>query len=192
MITPDRIFALAGIAAAVAGPAAAQMPNPNSQMHQTYPEDPNLAVLNSIRSTVMADQPMGPGDCQDVKPGKGPAPKVLRTMPAPGSVVRPGPMVLSVTFDRPMACKANLAASPFPIPCPDGAGAVMMSPDRRTLTTVCEVQAGASYSMPLVDFLSEGGTKSERYDLVFTTSTEAPLTDARQAQALEKSGPVRR
>jgi hypothetical protein len=101
-------------------------------------------------------------------------------------------MVLSVTFDRPMACKANLARSPFPIPCPDGDGAVVISPDRRTLTTVCEVEAGASYIMPLVDFVGAGGAKSERYDLAFTTSAGARLKDARQAQALEKTGSVGR
>jgi hypothetical protein len=186
-----RALALAGIVAAVAGSAAAQMPT-SDQMHPTFQADANVSVLNSIRGAAMSDQPMAPSECLDGRPGKGPAPKVVRTMPAPGSVVRPGSMVLSVTFDRPMACKANLAVSPFPIPCPDGAGAVLMSPDRLTLTTVCEVEAGASYSMPLADFIGDGGIKSERYDLAFTTSTEAPLTDARQAQALEKAGPARR
>jgi hypothetical protein len=99
-------------------------------------------------------------------------------------------MVLSVTFDQPMACKANQAASPFPIPCPGDGKAVLISPDRRTLTTVCVVEAGAAYSMPLVDFVGDGGMKSERYDLAFTTSTAAPVKDARQALALEKSGPA--
>jgi hypothetical protein len=101
-------------------------------------------------------------------------------------------LVLSVTFDRPMACKAIQAASPFPVPCPAGRGAVLISPDRRTLTTVCVVEAGSAYSMPLVDFVGDGGVKSEPYDLAFTTSTAAPMKDARQAMSLEKEGPVRR
>jgi hypothetical protein len=45
--------------------------------------------------------------------------------------------------------------------------------------------------MPLVDFVGAGGARSERYELAFTTSTGAPVTDARQAMSLEKSGPAR-
>jgi hypothetical protein len=169
------------LCAALAGPAAAQMP---AQMAgqapiNSQPSDPNSFI----------DQPP-PRDCTDGPPRPGPAPKVARVMPAPGSVVRPGVMVLRVTFDRPMACKANLAVSPFPIPCPGGSGAVLISLDRRTLTTVCQVEAGASYSMPLVDFIGDGGAKSERYELAFTTSAGPPVTDARQARALEKDGPA--
>jgi hypothetical protein len=172
-------LALCIAAAAAAGPAAAQ-----SAMGPmtTYQVDPNAFI----------NQPPDRGAaCLDEKPHDTPTPKVVRVMPAPGSVVRPGAMVLSVTFDRPMACKANLAASPFPVPCPGDGAAVLISPDRRTLTTVCVVEAGASYSMPLVDFVGAGGARSERYELAFTTSTGAPVTDARQAMSLEKSGPAR-
>jgi hypothetical protein len=150
--------------------------------------DPNSFTDNS---------PGGPPEpaveCRDeTSPGAQP-PKVVRTMPAPGSVVRPGSMVLSVTFDQPMACKANLAnGSPFPIPCPGDKAAVVFTPDRRTLTTVCEVEAGASYSMPIVDFVSAKGAKSGHYDLAFTTSNDAPVTDVNRALAQEKAGPVRR
>jgi hypothetical protein len=167
---------------AVAGSAAAQG---NAGMMAPMPDyRPNTPAL--------LDQPLGPDAhaCVDGKLRDGPAPKVVRIMPAPGSVVRPGPMVLSVTFDRPMACAAVRKASPFPIPCPGEGDAVLFSPDRRTLTTVCVVEAGASYSMPLVDFVGDGGAKSERYDLAFTTSTSAPVRDARQALALEKTGPA--
>ena len=90
-----------------------------------------------------------------------------------------------------LARSTNLDGSRFPLPCPDGRGAVIISTDRRTLTTVCVVEAGASYSMPIMDFVADGGAKSERYDLAFTTSTEAPLTDPRQAMALEKAGAAR-
>jgi hypothetical protein len=168
----------------VARPAAAQPMGPMMSGAPDYRIDPNSFI----------DQPSDPATrtCVDGKPRPGPAPRVLRVMPAPGSVVRPGSMVLSVTFDQPMACKANTAASPFPIPCPGAGDAVLVSPDRRTLTTVCVVEAGASYSMPLVDFVGDGGAKSERYDLAFTTSTAAPVKDARQALALEKTGPAQR
>ena len=149
-----------------------------------YQTDPN-----SFINQPPTNGPPGSNGCREGKARAG-APKVVRTMPAPGARVRPGSMVLSVTFDRPMAC-TNLDGSRFPLPCPDGRGAVIISTDRRTLTTVCVVEAGASYSMPIMDFVADGGAKSERYDLAFTTSTEAPLTDPRQAMALEKAGAAR-
>ena len=183
MLAPRLLLCAA--AAAAAGPAMAQggqgaMMGPMLD----YQRDPNASI----------NQPPGLETrlCLDEKAHDGPPPKVISTMPAPGSTVRPGAIVLSVTFDQPMACKANTAASPFPIPCPGSGGAVLVSPDRRTLTTVCEVEAGANYSMPLVDFIGAGGAKSERYDLAFTTSAGAPVKDPRQAQALEKVGSVRR
>ena len=180
-----RALLCAAAAAAIAGPATAQ--GGQGAMMQPMPDyrtDPNAFI----------DQPSSPDShaCVDGRPRPGPAPRVVRTMPAPGSVVRPGAMVLSVTFDQPMACKAIQAASPFPIPCPGGGGAVLISADRRTLTTVCVVEAGSAYSMPLVDFVGDGGARSERYDLAFSTSTATPVKDARQALALEKTGPAQR
>jgi hypothetical protein len=168
---------------AVAGSAAAQMPTMMQPMPNYQPEQ-----------NIFTDQPPDPGPrpCLDGKPKPGPAPKVVRVMPAPGSVVRPGPMVLSVTFDQPMACKANQATSPFPIPCPGDGKAVLISPDQRTLTTVCVVEAGSAYSMPLVDFVGGGGTRSERYDLAFTTAAGPPVKDARQALGLERVGSIGR
>ena len=175
-----RFISLALIAAA--GSAAAQPVSAPSEAIGTAQTRPDVV-----------DAPIaGSRDCEYDTPRNDPPPKVVRTMPAPGSVVRPGSMVLSVTFDQPMACKANLSNSPFPLPCPGGAGVVIMTPDRRTLTTVCQVEAGASYSMPLVDFVSSSGVKSARYDLAFTTSTDAPITDAGQARSLETEGPVTR
>jgi hypothetical protein len=168
-----------------AGAAAAQPPT----MGMGGMNGPPMQATVHVDSNAVIDQSHA---CVDGKPAGGPAPKVVRTMPAPGSVVRPGAMVLSVTFDRPMACKANLAESRFPVPCPGGGGAVVISLDKRTLTTVCQVEAGASYSMPLVDFPGADGTSSERYDLAFTTSTQTPATDARQAIAFERTGSVGR
>jgi hypothetical protein len=179
-----RRLLLCAAVTAIAGPAAAQ--GGQGAMMSPMPE------VRVDPSSFIDQPPAANRDCVDGRAHDGPAPKVVRVMPAPGSVVRPGPMVLSVTFDRPMACKANVTASPFPIPCPGDGKAVLMSPDRRTLTTVCMVEAGASYSMPLADFVGDGGVRSERYDLAFTTATGAPARDARQAISLEKAGPVKR
>ena len=192
MATLAPRLALCATMVAAAAPAAAQMPNMmNGQGPMTgsmpgYQADPNAIVSQPPGRAASRE------NCVDGRTRAGPPPKVTRTMPAPGTMVRPGAIVLSITFDRPMACGANLHTSHFPLPCPDGDGAVIISADRRTLTTVCVVEAGSSYSMPIADFVADGGTRSERYDLVFTTSTEAPLTDPRRAMALEKSGPAKR
>ena len=173
-----RVCLLSSAVLAVAGAAAAQ---------------PSEAIPGALAGSGTVDAPVsGSRDCQYDAPRADPAPRVVRTMPAPGSTVRPGALVLSVSFDQPMSCAANLGNSPFPLPCPGGAGVVIMTPDRRTLTTVCQVEAGASYSMPLADFTSAGGVKSVRYDLAFTTSTDAPVTDAGEARSLETEGPVSR
>ena len=187
MTTLGRVLTLSTVLGTLAGSAAAQMPG---QMNGQPP------MSSYVEPNSFSDPPPTPSgagrDCLDRPSHDGQPPRVVRTMPAPGSTVRPGAMVLSVTFDRPMACKANLAESPFPLPCPGGAGAVLISLDRRTLTTVCQVEAGANYSMPIMDFAGEGGAKSERYDLAFTTSNAAPIADALQARALEKDGAVKR
>jgi hypothetical protein len=178
MITRVHLGFLCAALLAAAGAAAAQ---------------PSEVVPGALAGSRSVDAPVsGSKDCQYDAPRADPPPKVLRTLPAPGSTVRPGTMVLSVTFDQPMACAANLSNSPFPLPCPGGPGVVIMTPDRRTLTTVCQVEAGAGYSMPLADFFSAGGVKSVRYDLAFTTSTDAPVADAGQARSLETEGPASR
>ncbi len=186
---------------AIAGAAAAQQ----GQGTPLTPEQINAeAYTNSViqnyhpdPSSFFDQPPTWRGntarDCGEGQVKNASAPKVVRTMPAPGSVVRPGQMVLSVTFDQPMACRANTAnGSPFPVPCPGDRATVVVAPDQRTLTTVCEVQAGASYSMPIDGFVSAKGAKSVRYELVFTTSTAEPVSDSRKALAMEKTGPVRR
>lgn len=192
MATLAPPFALAAALTVVAGPAMAQPP-PMSELNGDPMMNGRTNAYRPDPNSFMNPPPMGgpPGDsgCREGKPRTG-TPKVVRTMPAPGATVRPGAMVLSITFDRPMACDANLQTSHFPLPCPDGKGAVIISTDRRTLTTVCLVEAGSSYIMPIVDFVADGGVRSERYDLAFTTSTGPPVRDAAQAMALEKAGPA--
>lgn len=202
MTTFARLGVIFAALAMTAGAAAAQSAANGSPLNPAQinaEASANAAIMNyrPDPSTFFDQPPLWGGDtargCAERQAKDAAAPKVVRIMPAPGSVVRPGPMVLSVTFDQPMACKANTASgSPFPVPCPGDKAAVVVAPDQRTLTTVCEVEAGASYSMPIDGFVSAKGAKSGRYELVFTTSTAEPVTDARQALVMEKAAPVRR
>jgi hypothetical protein len=183
------LWGFAGVVAAQQGPGAALNP---SQINAESAA--NAAIMNyRPDASAWSDQPPPWRGCVERQTKTAAAPRVVKTMPAPGSVVRPGPMVLSVTFDQPMACEANLAkGSPFPVPCPADKAAVVIASDQRTLTTVCQVEAGASYSMPIDGFISAKGAKADRYELQFTTSSGEPVRDARQALTMEKVGSVRR
>ena len=183
---------------AVAGAAAAQQ----GQGTPLTPEQINAeAYTNSVIQNYhpdpssFFDQPPPlrtdtARDCVERQAKDATAPKVVRTMPAPGSVVRPGQMVLSVTFDQPMACRANTAnGSPFPVPCPGDRAAVLVAPDQRTLTTVCDVEAGAqAYGRQLSDLFREAGW-TVTWNAVFgsgpaATGLSAALGDTAQDQAV--------
>jgi hypothetical protein len=110
-------------------------------------------------------------------------PKVVSSFPARGAVVRPGLLIIRVTFDRPMACYGLFTgAAPLENPCPASPQAMLLSYDRRTIRTVCVVEPGARYGLWLSQdpnahsFLGLTGLPSLPYRLEFATSDEAPLT----------------
>ena len=74
-------------------------------------------------------------------------PRVISTYPANGAVVRPGLLIMRVTFDQPMSCAGYFAAVGAPqSPC-DESGAqqrALMSFDRRTIRTPCLVRPNAT------------------------------------------------
>jgi hypothetical protein len=202
MIMVLRVCLASAALAVTAGAAAAQMAAPIPTPDQLAAErwENNTIMDYRPQASTFIDQPPAWGGrqtslkpCSDRSYSAGAAPKVVKTLPAPGSMVRPGALVLSITFDQPMACDAIAAhGSPFPTPCPGDKAAVLLSSDRRTVTTVCQVSAAANYEMPIVDFAGAGGIPSERFDLRFTTSDGPPVADVRKAFALEKAGPVLR
>ena len=110
-------------------------------------------------------------------------PKVVSTFPGKGSIVRPGLLVIRVTFDQPMACEGALTgAPPLQNPCPGMPQQMLLSYDRRTVRTVCVVEPGAQYAVWLSQdptarsFLGLGGLPSEPYRLNFSTSPEPAVT----------------
>jgi hypothetical protein len=110
-------------------------------------------------------------------------PKVVSTFPGKGAVVRPGLLVIRVTFNQPMACEGALTvAPPLRNPCPGMPQQMLLSYDRRTVRTVCVVEPGAQYGVWLSreptarSFLGLGGLPSEPYRLNFSTSAEPAVT----------------
>lgn len=77
-----------------------------------------------------------------------PPPKLVSSFPADGAEVKPGILVLRLTFDLPMACPGTLGAD-FPIanPCPAPLIDPVISKDRRTFLTICVVGAKLRYAI---------------------------------------------
>jgi hypothetical protein len=105
-----------------------------------------------------------------------PWPKVLSTFPADGAVVRPGLLVLRVTFDVPMSCRGFFTTRPpFQAPCPDVHQHWVVSFDRRTIRAICHVDAGGHYGVRMSDqpdsrFYSLQGKPLDIYEFSFNVS----------------------
>jgi hypothetical protein len=128
-------------------------------------------------------------------PARGP--KIVSSFPARGAVVRPGVLVVRVTFDRPMACAGGLGDDPpFHNPCPGRIHNMLLSYDRLTVRTACVVEPNLTYGAWISkdvpygafvsddskdDFISLTGSPSKEYEFRFSTSAEAPVTTVCEA-----------
>jgi hypothetical protein len=110
--------------------------------------------------------------------------------PARGAVVRPGLLVVRVTFDRPMACEGTFdAAPPLTDPCPGRQRDMLLSYDRKTVRTVCMVEAAAQYGFTLGQnpygrtFIGLDGLPAAPVRITFSTSSEPAVSDVCEALA---------
>ncbi|MGZ3378399.1 MAG: hypothetical protein ACXU8S_17525 [Phenylobacterium sp.] len=119
-------------------------------------------------------------------------PKIVSTFPAKDAIIRPGVVVLRVTFDRPMACAGIFSDDPpFHNPCPGRMQHMLLSYDRLTVRTACVVEPNESYGAWISrnvlttadDFISLTGTPSGQFELRFTTSAEPAITTVCEAIA---------
>ena len=106
-------------------------------------------------------------------------PRIVSTFPAHGAVVRPGVLVLRITFDQPMSCKGFFtAAAEVKNPCPDDTQYWVLSYDRRTIRTACHTDGGQHYGVRVSDnslqadskttFISLSGKRPTPYVLTLT------------------------
>ncbi len=111
-------------------------------------------------------------------------PHVVNVFPAKGAVVRPGIVVVRVTYDRPMSCDASFGGgSDLPNPCPGNWREVTISQDGRSFRTVCEVAPNSRYRLLLRSFKSEDNVLAAPYDVSFSTSGAALVGTIREALA---------
>jgi hypothetical protein len=108
-------------------------------------------------------------------------PKVVSSFPAKGAVVRPGLLIVRVTFDQPMTCDGFfLADPPRQNPCPGSPQQMLLSYDRRTVRIACVVEPNAEYGLALSPdpngktFIGMSGLPSLPYQVAFTTSEGPP------------------
>ena len=141
---PGAVILAGAVAAAFAGQAvAAENSDPTVVqglvIQGRLPHEVQGLVITPSKVCLKPRQPPDP----DV-----PAPKLVSSFPADGSVVKPGVIVLRLTFDLPMACPGTIGAD-FPIanPCPAPLIDPVISKDRRTFLTICVVGAKLRYAI---------------------------------------------
>lgn len=108
--------------------------------------------------------------------GENGAPRVVSTNPASAAVISPGPLKLSVTFDRPMHPQSYSFVQIDPATFPKCvATAPIQSKDGRTFTLQCTVEPRSSYEIwfnrePYMNFRSPDGASAIPFQLKFRTS----------------------
>jgi hypothetical protein len=173
--------------------AAGNNPSNNGDSGQSY--DPYRAYNEAARDAPqmfrfpgLSNKSGNPGCMAGSAQNKN-RPKVVATFPANGAVVRPGVVVVRVTFDQPMACDASFdGVSDLPNPCPGRWREVTLSRDQRSFRTVCEVKANTTYRMTLRSFRNSHGLAVPAA-VTFSTSGAAPIATIQQALAEDIGGP---
>jgi DNA-binding CsgD family transcriptional regulator len=131
-----------------------------------------LAVLTFLG--VLALSMLGQGEGGNQSHGAAPAPQVVVTSPSTGAVIRPGPIVISVTFDRPMRAESYSFVQASAETYPQCEAKPTLSADRRTYSLRCTVQPARRYELwfnrrPFLNFKTDGGVAAAPYRLRFTT-----------------------
>ncbi|MBS0362744.1 MAG: hypothetical protein JSR98_15315 [Proteobacteria bacterium] len=185
-----------GLAAACAAPALAAEP-------ARAPAAPTVSEL-VVTATKMVSELTVTAKARCLPPKseeRAERPKVVRSFPARGAVVRPGLLVVTVTFDRPMACEGRFdAAPPLPNPCPGDVQTMLLSYDRRTIRTACVVEPGREYGFTLGQdptgdtFIGLTGLPAQPARITFSTSNDPAVSDVCEALAedAETAGEMRR
>ncbi len=119
-------------------------------------------------------------------------PKVVSVYPQPGQTVRPGLLMVRITFDAPMACAGGLEDHiPLPNPCPETVQHLVLSYDRLTVRIICRVDPDTHYGAwlshaPEHGFFSLGGVQARPFLMEFATSGEAPITGVCEAMSQDE------
>jgi len=170
---PIRLLAAIGVAALAWAGAAAAAPRDLDNPRKTVSE---LVVTAAAKCPTEESSARSRG-----------GPKVVSTFPAQGQAIRPGLVVVRVTFDQPVVCAGGLSDDPpLANPCPEAVQHMVLAFDHRTVRTVCLVDPGKLYSVrlnwnPANSFKNLDGVLGEPHQLRFSTSMDPPVTDVCEA-----------
>jgi hypothetical protein len=178
----SALLAALGVAA-LSSPALAEPPKPAAP---TVSELVVEAAKTVSELTVTAAQKCLRPASDEMGPIR---PRVVSTFPARNAVVKPGLVVIRLTFDQPMACEGRLEdTGSAPNPCPDRAQTMVVSFDRRTIRTVCLVDPAMRYGFSIGQHPMSytfrgmaGGLPVEPARIAFSTTDDPPLMDVCQA-----------
>ncbi|HTK35545.1 MAG TPA: Ig-like domain-containing protein [Caulobacteraceae bacterium] len=137
-----------------------------------------------------------------------PPPVVESTYPTNGAVVRPGILIVRITFNVAMSCDGIfLKRPPMEKPCDNPQRQeYMLSYDRKTIRMRCEVSPNRRYGFRMnndpaydqlrpgiisnANFISLAGSALQPFELTFTTSSGPALTGVEAAEAEDKDAPA--
>ena len=103
------------------------------------------------------------------------SPKIVSTVPTSGSVIRSGPFVLSVTFDRPMLDRSYSFVQTSSETYPQCDNRPLRSADGRTFSMQCTATAGRRYEIgfnrpPYMNFKSAAGEPATPSTITFSSA----------------------
>ncbi|MGZ3275597.1 MAG: hypothetical protein ACXU82_13170 [Caulobacteraceae bacterium] len=130
---------------------------------------------------------LGPREPPDLKV---PVPTLLSTYPARDQVVRPGLMILRLTFDLPMACWPQGGPTHLEAGRPDPCATTprvqhwVLLKERLDWTVLCRLEPKTRYSFRVKSFKGLSGRETEPFTLTFYTSDEPPVLAVKDALAL--------
>jgi hypothetical protein len=186
-----RPIALALAAAALLSAASAQAapaPAPQPSVSELVVEAARTVSELTVSPAVKCLAP-------DRMPERAGRPKVVSSYPAKDAVVRPGLLIVRVTFDQPMACYGVFTNDPRLLnPCPGLPQQIRLSLDRRTVRTVCVVDPNVQYGLWLShepgpdSFIGLGGLPSIPYRITFATSAQPAVRTVCDALAEDEEG----
>jgi hypothetical protein len=146
-------------------------------------QDDQATVLSGV-GVSLPKTCLGPRDPPDPDV---PAPMLLSTYPAKDQVVRPGLVILRLTFDLPMACwpqhgPAHLdAGRPDPCATTPRVQHWVLFKERRDWTVLCHLLPKTRYSFQVKSFKGLSGRETEPFTLTFYTSDEPPVLAVKEA-----------
>jgi hypothetical protein len=160
-----------------------------AQAAQPATPSDTAVVQAAVSELVVRLQPK----CLPAKSMPTPAPTIVSTFPTEGQVVRPGLLVIRITFDRPMTCGGFLQGlAGLPNPCPPQTQTFIQSFDHKTIRTLCLTHPGQAYGVVVGDpteaFVSLDWQQALPLTLRFATSGEAAETSLQGALAEDAGG----